>query len=115
MRPGQIEPNDLELAILERLKRQENSIRNPGRQLHVLSRKFTGVGSYTTFNVAKSSVDTPKRHVVLEAVIAVPGVEHGLGAVLWLKGDDPECLEVFSYAAELWDGVHEEFSVGPKG
>ena len=47
MRPGQLKPNDFELAILERLASRESSIRLSVERLHVLSREFTGVGSFT--------------------------------------------------------------------
>lgn len=49
MQPGQITLNDFELAILERLSQDEPSIGPYIAELHVLSREFTGAGSYTNF------------------------------------------------------------------
>jgi hypothetical protein len=49
MRPGQINPNEFEFAILEHLAREEPFVRGSFGQLHVLSREFTGVGRFTTF------------------------------------------------------------------
>lgn len=46
-RPEQIEPNKLELAILDRIATKNLSLRPYLRNLHVLSREFTDVGSYT--------------------------------------------------------------------
>jgi hypothetical protein len=59
MRPGQVTPNEFELAILERLASKELSIRGAIAQLHVLSREFTGVGSFTNFACEESSGTPP--------------------------------------------------------
>jgi hypothetical protein len=34
-----------------------------------------------------------------------------MGAVLFLNGNQPECLEVYTYGLELWDGVHDGFFI----
>ena len=81
--------------------------------LHVLSREFTGVGSFTNFQVDESLPVAPGRHLDLDAEICVPGVPSGLGAVLFCKGDQPECLEVYTYGDEQWDGVYIGFTIEP--
>lgn len=111
MRPGQLTPNDFELAILERLASQDPSIGEYVQKLHVLSREFTGVGSFTNFKWDESVAGTPKRQVVLDALICMPGVPNGLGAVLFCKGLQPECLEVYTYGDQHWDGVYDGFSI----
>lgn len=57
MRPGQITPNDFEVAILERMAERIPSIQPLIAQLHVISREFTCVDSHTTFDCQKSAPD----------------------------------------------------------
>jgi hypothetical protein len=111
MRPGQIKPNDFELAILERLASKEPSLRGAVGQLHVLSREFTGVGSYTNFACEDSSADARDKQVGLDDLITMPGVPNGMGAVLFCKGDRPKCLEVFTYGNDHWEGVCDGFTI----
>lgn len=111
MRPGQLKPNDFERAILERIASKESLIRGSVERLHVLSREFTGVGSFTKFNCEESGVDGSEQHVGLGPLIKMPGVPNGMGAALFLKGGKPECLEVFTYGNDHWDGVYDGFSI----
>ncbi|MGI8980372.1 MAG: hypothetical protein ACR2FY_14185 [Pirellulaceae bacterium] len=111
MRPGQLKPNDFELAILQRLVRQEPSSEEFAQRLHVLSREFTGVGSFTNFKCDESATDVPERHLGLDALINMPGVPNGMGAVLFCKGNQPRCLEVYTYGDNHWDGVYDGFTI----
>jgi hypothetical protein len=111
MRPGQVKPNEFELAILERLATKDPSIRGSVGRLHVLSREFTGVGSFTNFACEESAADAPDRHVGLDDLIKMPGVPNGMGAVLFCKGDRPQCLEVFTYGDDHWEGVYDGFAI----
>jgi hypothetical protein len=66
MKPGQTFPNELELAVLLAMFDPATDERWHPEKLHVLSRKFTGVGSYTEFSCkvgpdAKPSHRGPKR------------------------------------------------------
>lgn len=110
MGPGQVEPNEFEVAILDRLARQEPWISESTQRLHILSRKFTGVGSFTTFRCNNSASGSPKQHVSLDALIRMPGVLNGMGAVLFCNDDQPECLEVFTYGDDHWEGAYDGFS-----
>lgn len=108
MCPGQLQPNELERAILERIARDEPWLQMPAPGLHVLSREFTGVGSYTTFlcNLPESADDP---HPGLKPLIRLPTVLSGMGAVLWCRASQPSCIELFTYGDELWDGTYEGF------
>ncbi len=117
MRPGQMTPNDFELAILECVANQDPSMRDAIPGLHVLSREFTGVGSFTTFTRSRCENDSTRRAIDLDALIRIPSaeVELGavlLGAVLFCDGQRLDCLEVFSFDGP-WDGVYEGFSIEP--
>ncbi len=111
MRPGQSQPNDFELAILERLAVQKPSLRRAVDGLIVLSREFTGVGSFTKFKCDESTSSTPERQVGLDGLIRMPGVPNGLGAVLFYIGEQLKCLEVYTYGDEHWDGAYDGFSI----
>jgi hypothetical protein len=111
MRPGQLRPNDFELAILERIAGNEPSIRGSVQQLRVLSRELTGAGSFTKFRCDESVGSWAERHLSLDATISMPGVAGGLGAVLFCKCGQPECLEIYTYGEDHWDGAYDGFSI----
>lgn len=112
MRPGQIRPNEFELAVLERFAKDEPWLKGPFDSLHVLSRKFTGVGCFTSF-VCNEVGDVESQAPGLRALIHMPGVPNGMGAVLFCKGTSPECLELYTYGDDHWDGVYDGFSFEP--
>ena len=114
MKPGQMEPNELEAAILERLAGQEPSLCESVRRLHVLSREYTGVGSFTRF-LCKEPGESKEQIVGLEGLIHMPKVNNGMGAVLYCKGAQPECLELFTYGDDHWDGTYLGFSIEQSG
>ena len=109
--PGQIEPNEFELAILDRIAADGHSLRINPRHLHVLSREFTGVGSYTNFRCEDKGTETNLKPIALADLIVMPNVQNGMGAVLYWQGDQPKCLETHTYGTELWDGVFEGFAI----
>lgn len=111
MGPGQTTPNEFELAILDRLAESEPSIQGSIGELHVLSREFTGVGSFTNFVCEEAQPGPPEDRVVLDAMIQMPGVPNGMGAVLVRKGGRPQCLEVFTYGDDRWEGVYGGFAI----
>ena len=113
MRPGQLNPNELELAILERLSSATPALRGSAQRLHVLSREFTGVGSFTKFQVDKSATGTLEQPLGLDALITVPGVPKGLGAVLFCWGDQPSMLEIYAFGNDHWDGLYDGFTIEP--
>lgn len=110
MRPGQLIPNDFEVAILERIAAKHPSIALHLGRLRVLSREFTGVGSFTKFQRSSAS-DPPQEPISLNEHIAMPRVPNGLGAVLFCNGGYPACLEIFAYGDDHWDGIYEGYSI----
>ena len=113
MPPGQIQPNEFELAILNRLATKEPSIHKSLGQLEVLSREYTGVGGYTNFLIRDSSPDAFEQRIGLDELITMPSVPNGMGAVLFCKGGRPQCLEVFTFGDERWNGVFDGFHIEP--
>ena len=109
MRPGQLEPNEFEATLLKRFATQDPSLSIDS--LHVLSREFTGVGSFTKFLCGGSGETKWDRDLVLGAGISMPGVPSGLGAVLFCAGNQPNCLEIYTFGDEHWDGVYDGFAV----
>jgi hypothetical protein len=108
MRPGQLHPNEFEVAILQGFAQREPAILSSIDALHVLSREFTGVGSFTRFQYEGAESE---RHLTLAAEIHVPGVPTGLGAVLFCRGDHPISLELFTYGDQFWDGVSDGYAI----
>jgi hypothetical protein len=108
MRPGQLQPNEFEMAILQKFAEHEAALTPHIQQLHILSREFTGVGSFTRFRYEGAEAE---RHLTFTAEIHVPGLERGLGAVLFCRGDHPICLELYTFGDEYWDGVYEGYSM----
>jgi len=94
---------------LERIAQDEPWLQGPFASLHVLSREFTGVGSYTNFACDElDSQDDP--FPGLDALILVPGVPNGMGAVLHCRAKRPKCLELFTYGDDVWDGTFDGFT-----
>lgn len=115
MRQRNAEPNEFELAILGSLSRQAPQEASFFDRLHVLSRECTGVGSFTKFAIDECGVEIPNKWPLnLNAIIHMPTVPSGLGALLFYRGDQPECLEVHTYGNEHWDGLFDGFSIEEK-
>ena len=111
MRPGQVNTNDFEAAILERIASNDALLKPLIGKLHVLSRTYTGVGSFTNFACSETVVELGDHAFGLSSLIRMPGVPNGMGAVLFCKSGKPECLETFTYGDDHWEGVHEGFSI----
>ncbi len=111
MRPGQLHPNELEKALLERLASENPDAQISIAQLHVLSRKFTGVGCFTEFLV-KGQPPALRRVLELAVHVTIPGLQHGLGVVAF-REEDKLTLELYSFGDEMWDGVFDGFAVHP--
>jgi hypothetical protein len=47
----------------------------------------------------------------LDALIVMPNVENGMGAVLFCQGGRPECLEIVTFGDATWDGLFDGFSI----
>jgi len=114
-RPGQPEPSEFELAILERILEARPAMRARIRDLLVLSRQYSGVGSFTNFRCENPGHGLDEESLPLDALISLPGVPHGMGAVLICKGDRPLCLEVYTFGEDRWDGVFYGFSISGSG
>lgn len=112
MRPGQTDVNEFELAILSSIAEERPSLRPLLPKLHVLSREFTGVGSYTNFICPASAPDLGDEPISLDKLIVMPGVANGMGAILFCKGGKPHTLETYTHGTEAWDGVYTGFSFG---
>ncbi|MGD0767391.1 MAG: hypothetical protein ABSB42_04120 [Tepidisphaeraceae bacterium] len=110
IRPGQTTPNELEVTILEHFTSKLPGLLAVVPRLHVLSREFTGVGSYTNFKPAPV-LEAPTRFLVLKRLIAIPGIKHGLVAILFFKEGKIDFLEIVTAGDELWDGVFDGFSI----
>lgn len=108
MRPGQLQPNEFELTILERMATRHPTLREHLGQLHVLSREFTGVGCFTTFLCDDSG---PRSVVGMVGAIHMPDVPNGLDAVLFCRDGRPDYLEIVSFGSEEWDGTFDGFSI----
>jgi hypothetical protein len=86
VKPGQIEPNEFEIAIIQEFaKSTNNTLTDQVPDLHVLSLEYTGVGGYTNFNRHKSE-DEKESSMIFDFLINLPYVPSGMGAVLHARG-----------------------------
>ena len=111
MRPGQLTPNEFEMAVLARIAQKNPSLEPKIHALHVLSRKFTGVGCYTDFLVSESAPEHEDQSFGFDELISMPGVQNGMGATLNCKGEEPERLEIYAFGNDHWDGVYDGFNL----
>ena len=108
MTGGTQQLNAFEVAILRAISHEHPAIVVDVDRLRVRTRRYTGVGSYTDFDCAESG---ETRILSLKADLVVPGVPHGMGAVLYCRGQQLQCLETFTRGDDYWNGASEGFSV----
>ena len=114
MRPGQLQPNEFERAILRSFASLLPSLLPRIDSLHVLSREHTGWAAIPAFSTTTASLPrTSRSWASIMPRFTYPTVPSGLGAVLLCRGDQPTCLELFTYGDEPWDGVYDGFSIHP--
>jgi hypothetical protein len=112
MGPGQVTLNDFELAILKRIAEQRPEMVSLIPKLRVLSRKFTGVGCYTEFDIEEAVPSLGNDRISMNGHITMPGIQMGMDAILFCEKGKPDTLETYTCGAEMWEGVHEGFSIG---
>jgi hypothetical protein len=108
MLPGQLHPNELECALLERLALEHPEAQLSVPNLQMLSRRFTAVGSISEFLVKGKPPAVLRRVLSLSTLITIPGLRDGLGAVAFREGDRLK-LETYTFGNEKWDGTFEGF------
>lgn len=84
-------------------------------ELTVSNRELTGVGSFTNFVSRHAELpDTSDGPLALNCHISMPGVQNGLGALLFFKGNSIAFLEIFAYGDDAWAGSWEGYSLGER-
>ena len=118
MHPGQPQANKFEVAIIESISADNPAegelLRTIVPGIRVLSRTFTGVGSFTCFHCEIVRPLLADKRLSLNRLISMPGVPDGMGAVLFCEGGKPKTLEVFTYGEQHWDGENEGFVIQPR-
>ena len=107
-------PNEFEMAVLERIAQAAPAFRPSITSLRVLRRELTGAGSYTHF-APTAPLAIPDGFVALDALILMPGVPNGMGAVLAVTSGYPDFLELFTYGEDSWDGTYSGFAIASGG
>jgi hypothetical protein len=112
MKPGQLQANEFEVAVLERISADLPCIHPLILKLHVLSREFTGVGSDTNFAALPETVfGSSKSPISLSSRILMPGVANGMGALLFFEPSRSLVLETYTFGDDFWDGDYTGFSL----
>jgi hypothetical protein len=96
MRPGQLTLNEFEAEIFRHFVKMLPSLSDVVPKLHVLSREFTGVGSYTNF-LEGAVVPNAPRVLLIDAPIKVPGLKLGLDALLFFEKSNVNFLELVAF------------------
>jgi hypothetical protein len=103
--------NELERAVLNRMQHQLPALSSYISELTLSHRKLTGVGSFTNFAIHDARVPVPTDSpLALDVHILMPGVQNGLGALLFFNVDRSAFLEIFSNGDDGWSGTCEGFS-----
>ncbi|HSQ31461.1 MAG TPA: hypothetical protein VLN49_16510 [Gemmatimonadaceae bacterium] len=78
----------------------------------VTQREFSGVGFFTHFNVLPSAARLAvPRWVISDVDFRLEGLEHGGGALLFVKAGVLSMLEAYTYASEDWPAGDVRHSV----
>lgn len=108
---GEMTLNEFEKTILERFTNQVPALAPFTSQLEAIRRELTGVGSFTHFARRHTvGFDTSTGPIPLDIHILIPGIQHGLGALLFFSANTIDCLEIFAYGDDAWGGNWEGFS-----
>lgn len=107
-------PNELETSILQRMAETNSALREVLTQLRVSCRELTGAGSYTYFSPT-DPIPLPDGYVALDALISIPGVADGMGAILAIANGQAEHLELYTYGEVLWSGDSTGFAIDSGG
>lgn len=107
----------LEKAVLDTLLDRPGApfetIRQQLSHATVATRKFTSVGFFTDFTLP---ADAPVSRDLSDQTIggvgaSFPGVEHGAGFMLFIRGGIVRMLEGYTYADDQWPESTDEFTV----
>jgi hypothetical protein len=60
---------------------------------------------------AETICERARSALSLDALIVMPNVENGMGAVLFCQGGRPDCLEIVTFGDASWDGVFDGYSI----
>ena len=107
----------LEKAVVDALLDKQGDPFDTARQqlahATVTKREFTGVGFFTEFAIAE---DAPVRRDLPDATLGnagaeLPGLQHGAGFLLFIRGGVVTMLEGYTYADDQWPETTDEFRV----
>lgn len=111
------DPNELERAILEKLfdgvHPALRSLRHQAELAKVVSRRFTGAGFFTSFELpnALPAASVPSAKIRFGDVGAnIPGLQHGAGFLVYVDDGKLTMLEGYSYD-EKWPERVENFEL----
>jgi len=97
---------DFEVAILERIAMDNSAYREQVTELvrtgQVTEREWTGAGGYITLGSSTILFEPENLELDADAVIEIPGLRHGLGALLFVRNGRADFLEFFTYDDEWW-------------
>src|ERR1700756_2691561 len=98
-------------AICDRSSTERAALQAQLSTAVLVSRENTGAGFYTRFQVERSSsVAIKGERSRAGPEIKIPGLEHGMGSILWLKEGYADCLEGYSYAESTTGLILESVS-----
>lgn len=116
MKSDEITLNEFEKAVLKRMADQVPTLLPVVSELTLSRRELTGVGSFTNFAYHHAEVfDRSDGPLALDVHILMPGVQNGLGALLFFNANSIAFLEIFAYGDDAWSGSWEGFSFAESG
>jgi hypothetical protein len=100
-------------ALLEKSGEPFDTARQQLEHARITKREFTGVGFFTEFAITD---DAPIRRDLPDATLGnvgveFPGVQHGAGFLLFIRGGVVTMLEGYTYAGDQWPERIDEFRV----
>lgn len=102
-------PTSFELAILGRIADRHPELLALIPTLQVRSRQYSGAGSFTSFE-PHPPLRLPDGYIGLDALIHMPGLEHGMGASLAVDAGQID-LEIYTYGTVSWSGDFSGFRI----
>lgn len=119
----EMQPNELETRVMEQLLEGDDPVRKilntQWRNCSIRNREYSGRGFFLDFDVPaglpkvteKENLEISIDKNGLDIVAYIPGVEHGIGFILFVRDGEISFLEGFTYAGEDWPGTISGFRI----
>lgn len=113
MLQGDLELNELERSVLYKIAVEYPKLKSCLTKLKVVSREFSGMGSFTGFEPIEQDFGLGNQVLGLDNhTMTISNLTSGMGAILFCSHGKPDMLELYTFGEE-WNGGEMKFTIEP--